>query len=218
MHPDRIVDRRVRARGRRRRRGALRRHSTRPIVRCRRQLGRDDQARRERIPDDAHLVHQRDRERVRGDRRRRGPGRRGDRARSPARPALPARRYRLRGLVFPEGLARAQAARVELGLPLPAALGRDRGERAAEAARDREAEAPSRLAARQEGRAARARVQGRTPTTCARRRRSCSLRGCSPKAPRCARWDPVADGASSAEGRRGRRRPSLDAVEAPTRR
>ena len=43
------------------------------------------------------------------------------------------------GSLFPERLARAEAARVELRLPLPAPLGRDRGQRAAEAARDREA-------------------------------------------------------------------------------
>ena len=86
----------------------------------RRQLGRDDQARRERVPDDADLVHQRDRQRLRGDRRRRRQGRRGRRPRPPARPAFPARRDRLRRLVLPEGLARAQAARLELGLPLPA--------------------------------------------------------------------------------------------------
>ena len=43
----------------------------------RRQLGRDDQARRERRADDAHLVHQRDRERVRGDGRGRRQGRGG---------------------------------------------------------------------------------------------------------------------------------------------
>ena len=68
MNPDRIVDRRVRRRGRRRGRRALRgdRRADRPR---RRELGRDDQARRERLPDDAHLVHQRDRERLRGDRR-----------------------------------------------------------------------------------------------------------------------------------------------------
>ena len=48
------------------------------------------------------------------------------------------------GIVLPEGLARAQAARLELRLPLPAALGGDRGQRAAEAARDRQAEAPPR--------------------------------------------------------------------------
>ena len=130
---------------------------------------------------------------------------RGHRARPSARPALPARRHRLRRLVLPEGLAGAEAARVELGLPLPAALGGDRGERAAEAPRDREAEAPPRPAARQ----ARSRCSGsrssRTPTTCARRRRSCSRRGCSPRAPTVRAWDPVADGSDAAARRRGRR-------------
>ena len=185
MHPDRVVVGELRAGGRRRGGGALRgaRRADRPL---RRQLGGDDQAGRERVPDDAHLVHQRDRERVRGDGRRRRQGRRGRRARPPARPALPARGDRLRRLVLPEGLARAEAARVELGLPLPAALGRDRGQRAPEAARDREAEEAPRLAAR----ARRSRCSGsrssRTPTTCARRRRSSSRAGCSPRAPRCA--------------------------------
>ena len=125
----------------------------------RRRLGRDDQARRERVPDDAHQLHQRDRERLRGDGRRRGQGRRGRRARPPARPALPARRHRLGRLVLPEGRRRAEAARVELGLPLPAAERGDRGERAAEAARGREAREAPRQAARQDGRAARARLQ-----------------------------------------------------------
>ena len=46
----------------------------------RRQLGGDDQAGGERRADDADLVHQRDRERVRGDRRGRREGRRGGRA------------------------------------------------------------------------------------------------------------------------------------------
>ena len=75
MHPDRDRRRRVRARGRRRGRRAVRlaRRADRAL---RRQLGRDDQARRERVPDDADLVHQRDRERLRGDRRRRRRGRR----------------------------------------------------------------------------------------------------------------------------------------------
>ena len=63
------------------------------------------------------------------------------------------------GSLLPEGLSGAEATRLELRLPLPAARGGDRGERAAEAPGDRQAQAPPRLAARQEGRAARARVQ-----------------------------------------------------------
>ena len=128
--------RRVRRGGRRRGRSAPRRHrrAGRPL---RRRVGRDDQAGRERRADDPDLVHQRDRERVRGDRRRRRPGRRGGRARPSDRLELPARRDRLRRQLLPEGLARAQAARRQLRLPLPAARSGDRGERAAEAARDR---------------------------------------------------------------------------------
>ena len=64
-----------------------------------------------------------------------------------------------RAQLLPEGLARAQAARRELRLPLPAPELRHRGERAAEAARDREAAAGARHAAREGRRAARARVQ-----------------------------------------------------------
>ena len=62
--------RRVRAGRRRCGGGAVRaaRRADRPL---RRELRRDDQARRERVPDDPHLVHQRDRERLRGDGRRR---------------------------------------------------------------------------------------------------------------------------------------------------
>ena len=45
--------------------------STPPVVRCDVELGRDDQARRERVPDDADQLHQRDRQRLRADGRRR---------------------------------------------------------------------------------------------------------------------------------------------------
>ena len=154
--PDRR--RRVQRRGRRRRRRPARGHrgSGRPL---RRRVGGDDQAGGERGADDADLVHQRDRERLRGDRRRRRARRRGDRPRPADRPELPARGDRLRRLLFPEGLAGAEAAGSELGLPLPAAQRRDRGERAAEAPRDRQAPQPPRLAAEQADRAARARVQ-----------------------------------------------------------
>ena len=171
----------------------------------RRELGRDDQAGRERVPDDADLVHQRDRERLRGDRRRRRQGGRGHRARPPSRPAFPARRHRLRRLVLPEGLAGAQAARLELGLPLPAAVGGDRGERAAEAAGDRQADSgiSGRCAA------GRSRCSGwrssRTRTTCARRRRSCSPHACWPRAPRCVRGTRSPTAATLPRGRRGRR-------------
>ena len=56
----------------------------------RRRVGGDDQARLERLPGDPDQLHQRDRERLRGDRRRRRQGRRGHRARPSARAALPA--------------------------------------------------------------------------------------------------------------------------------
>ena len=62
-----------------------------------------------------HLVHQRDRERLRGDRRRRGQGRRGI-GYDPHRQEL---RVGFRGSCFLEGLAGAEAARRELRLPLP---------------------------------------------------------------------------------------------------
>ncbi len=56
------------------------------------------------------------------------------------RPGVPARRHRLRRQLLPEGRVGAQAARGQLGLPLPAAHLGHRGQRAAEAARHREAE------------------------------------------------------------------------------
>ena len=90
------------------------------------------------------------------------------------------------GSLLPEGRRRAEAARVELRLPLPAPERRDRGERAAEAARRREARRSTSASCA----ARRSRCSGsrssRTRTTCARRRRSCSPRGCSPRARRCA--------------------------------
>ena len=85
-----------------------------------------------------------------------------------------------------QGCQRAQAACRQLRLPLPAAQRGHRGQRAAEAARHLQAAEAPRLARR----AARSRCSGwpssRTPTTCARRRRSCSARGCRPTARRCA--------------------------------
>ena len=67
--------------------------------------------------------------------------------------------HRLRRVVLPEGRHGAEAARRQLGLPLPAAQLGDRGQRAAEAARDREAREAPRAARGQGDRAARAGVQ-----------------------------------------------------------
>ena len=91
------------------------------------------------------------------------------------------------GSLLSEGLAGAEATGSKLGLPLPAPERRDRGERAAEAPRDRQAQQPPRVAARQADRAARARVQA------AHRRHA---RGAEPRARRAA-------------ARRGRRRRRL---------
>ena len=93
---DRVVPGRGRRRGRAAARGARRadRAHGRPV-------GRDGQARGERLPGDAHLVHQRDRERVRARRRRRREGGVGDGPRLADRHPLPAGRDRLRGLLFP---------------------------------------------------------------------------------------------------------------------
>ena len=120
---------------------------------------RDGQARLQRVPGDEDLVHQRDRQRLRGDRRRRRRGRARDGAGQPHRAEVPAGRDRLRRLLLPQGRHGAEAARGQLGLPLPAAELGDRGQRAAEAARDRQAREAPRAAGRQGDRAARAGLQ-----------------------------------------------------------
>ena len=110
-------------------------------------------------------------------------------------PSLPPRGDRLRRVLLPEGLARAQAARRELGLQLPAPERRHRGERAPEAARHREARAAARPAPRQADRAPRARVQAGDGR---------HARGAEPRARRPA---PLrgrgGDGLGSRRGRRG---------------
>ena len=113
MHPDRIVIGSFDPADGDARGAAARRHR-RPRRPRRRRVRRDDQACRERRPRHAHLVHQRDRERLRGDRRGRAHRRRGNRPRPPDRPVLPAGGHRLRRLVLPEGLAGAEAARRQL--------------------------------------------------------------------------------------------------------
>ena len=177
--------RRRRRLGRRRRRRALR--AARRAARAHgHQERRDGQARLQRVPGHEDLVHQRDRQRLRGDRRGRRRGRQGHGPGQPHRPEVPAGRHRLRRLVLPEGRHRAQAARRQLGLPLPAAQLGDRGQRAAEAARDGQAREAPRLARRQGDRRCSAWPSSPTPTTCARPPRSCSPRGCRRPARACA--------------------------------
>ena len=92
-------------------------------------------------------------------------------------------RRRVRRLLLPEGHHCAEAARRELRVPLPAPERRDRGQRAAEATRDREASAAPRPPPGQDGRAARARLQaahGRHAGGAELRARRV---GCSPRAP-----------------------------------
>ena len=70
--------RRSRRRGGRRRGGRALRAARRRDPPHRRRQRRDDQARLQRLPGDQDLLHQRDRQRLRGGRRRRRPGRRRD--------------------------------------------------------------------------------------------------------------------------------------------
>ena len=72
---------------------------------------------------------------------------------------LPERGRWIRWELFPKGRLRAEAARRQLRLPLPAADRRDRGQRAAEAARREQAEEAPRLAGGQADRPARAGLQ-----------------------------------------------------------
>ena len=165
-----------------------------------RRLGGDDQARRERVPRDADQLHQRDRERLRGGRGRRGRGRVRHGPRQADRDELPQARHRLRRELLPEGRVLPEAAGREQRLPLPARERGDRGQRPPEAARRREAQAaPGRPA-----RARRSRSSGspssRTPTTCARRRRSCSPRGCSAEGADVHAWDPLVESHPGLDG------------------
>ena len=131
-------DRRRRFRGIRRGRGrGAARRTERTRRAHRRRLRGDGQARVERLPRNAHQLHQRNRQRVRA----RGRGRHGRRARDGPgfqdRDALPEARHRVRRELLSERHFVPQVARGQLGLSLSAAQLRDRGERAAETARDR---------------------------------------------------------------------------------
>ena len=105
---------------------------------------RDDQVRLQRLPGHQDLVHQRDRQRLRGGRRRRAHGGRRHGPRPPHRAALPAGRHRLRRLVLSQRRPGAQAARRQLRLPLPAPERGDRGQPPAEAPRGGQAQAAPR--------------------------------------------------------------------------
>ena len=88
------------------------------------------------------------------------------------------------GSCFPKDVERAEDARRQHRLPLPAAQRGDRGQRAAEAPGRRQAAEAPRVAGRQAGSRCSASPSSRTPTTCARRRAWCSPRGCRARGPR----------------------------------
>ena len=175
LHPDRIVigcedprvgGARLRALPRRARAGA--RHRPR--------VGGDDQVRVERVPRHQDLVHQRDREPVRGGRRRRARSRDRHGLRHAHRLPVPAPRPGLRRLVLPEGRRRAAPHRAQAGYdfqlldgvvgrqPRPARPHRRQG-RAAAGRRRRPLDGV-------DDRGAGASRSRPTPTTCATRRRS----------------------------------------------
>ena len=179
----------------------------------RRHLGRDRQARRERLPLDAHQLHQRDRERLRARRRRRRRGRprasgsttgSGRTSSAPGSASAAAASRRTHG---------AEAARRQLGLSVPAPAGGVGGERAAEAAGRAEAPAAAREPARAHRRAARARVQAEHRRHARGAEPRSSRTGCSPRAPRCGRGIRSRDRPTSRASRSATRcsRPSRDA-------
>ena len=134
---------------------------------------RADQVRVELLPRDEDLVHQRDREPVRGARRRRADGREGHRHGPAHRLQVPARGAGLRRLLLPQGHARAR--RRSRARPASTAGIVD----ATIAANERTRwSAWSRRSSRGVGRRAASASacsgwrSSRTPTTCARRRRS----------------------------------------------
>ena len=107
----------ARPRGRRRRRRLGRRRRGRALRAAggaarahRHQERRDGQARLQRVPGDEDLVHQRDRQRVRGDRRGRRRGRARDGPGQPDRAEVPAGRHRLRRFLLPQGRHRPRSS------------------------------------------------------------------------------------------------------------
>src|ERR671933_474013 len=147
--------------GRERRLGPLRRPRAGPLRAVRgaghphrRGQRRDDQARVERLPGHQDLVHQRDRERLRGGGGRRRGGRSRDGPRRADRAEVPAPGRRVWRQLLPEGRPGPQAAGRQHRLPLPAPDRGHRGQRAAEAADDRQAPEALGVARRQAHRTA----------------------------------------------------------------
>ena len=123
-----------------------------PDPRHRPGVGRDDQVRVERVPRHEDLVHQRDRQPVRGGERRRPRGRARHGLRPPHRLRVPPPGPRLRRLVLPEGRRRAAPHRRHRRLRLQSA--RRGGRREPAPARADRRQDPGRLpAGRSTGRA-----------------------------------------------------------------
>ena len=126
--------------------------------------------------------------------------------------------HRLRRQLLPQGRLRAQAARRQQRLPLPAAERGHRGQRAAEAARHRQAPEAPRHARRQADRAARPGVQAEHRRHARGHARSCSPRGCRPTGAEVVAYDPIAEEEArhAHARRRARRRRRWRPSTAPT--
>ena len=120
------------------------------------------------------------------------------------------------GIVLSQGLARPQAARRQLRLPLPAPDRRDRGQRAAEAPADREAAGSTSATCAERRSRSSASPSSRIPMTCARRRASCSPVGSLAEGATVRAWDPVAtpDGLDGIDAG-ARRSPRLSPAPTP---
>ena len=94
------------------------------------------------------------------------------------------------GALPPQGHDGAQATRRQLGLPLPAAHGCHRGERAPEATRRREAREAPRFAAREDDRPARPGIQAEHERHARSAEPDARVRGSSPRARSCAAGTP----------------------------
>ena len=185
LHPDRVVigaDARRRVGGRRDR-GALPPARRRDRAH-RRRVGRDDQARLERLPGDEDLLHQRDRERLRGGGRRRHRGRARHGPRQADRAELPASGHRLRRFA-----ASQRTSAPSSSLPATPATTSSSSTAVIEVNELQKRRVIGKLhkhlGVARSASASRcsASHSSRTPTTCARRRAWCSQRGSRARAP-----------------------------------